>query len=211
MTLTLRPRDLDLSFQQKINRIIQLWQKYNVFDQELIDSLNRIAATASIDSVLNGSAANVSLNDSATTTLSAPPPPPPPTSSSKNKKRSGEEAAKHVKKLKRLKYLQEKLLKQQAEAALSPTVDKAVDSELISEMHKLTHQLLSQSKTKPKSHASSSPITNEISKVSPLDQWSLGVASRDSLKWPGRFLVARVRGRRLGRLGHWSASQEPAA
>ena len=98
MTLTLRPRDLDLSFQQKINRIIQLWQKYNVFDQELIDSLNRIAATASIDSVLNGSAANVSLNDSATTTLSAPPPPPPPTSSSKNKKRSGEEAAKHVKK-----------------------------------------------------------------------------------------------------------------
>ena len=159
--------------------------------------MNRIAATASIDSVLNGSVGNLSFSLNDATTLSAVPIAVPqtsssaPNSSSKTKKvhkkvarPSSSEDAKNIKKLKRLKYLQEKLLKQQQQAAgvgnsVATKVDSKstpavkVDSELISEMHKLTHQLLSNSKSNKsanplssqKSHTSSSPITNEISKV----------------------------------------------
>ncbi|CAF0714777.1 unnamed protein product [Brachionus calyciflorus] len=37
----------------KINRVIELWQKYNVIEQELIDQLNRISNTSKIDVALS--------------------------------------------------------------------------------------------------------------------------------------------------------------
>ena len=40
-------------FKEKITRVLQLWQKYNILDTELIDKLNRISTMATIDCAIN--------------------------------------------------------------------------------------------------------------------------------------------------------------
>lgn len=52
----------------KINRVIELWQKYNVIENDLIDKLNRISNTSKIDIALSEKSANNS--DDKTNTLS---------------------------------------------------------------------------------------------------------------------------------------------
>lgn len=44
----------------KINRVIELWQKYNVIDNDLIDKLNRISNTSKIDIALSEKSINSS-------------------------------------------------------------------------------------------------------------------------------------------------------
>ncbi len=70
---------------EKIARVLALWQKYAIFDTELIDRLNRIASAASIDSAVHGSGAGA----------------------------GGGGDAHHVKKFKRLQYLEAKLARLQ--------------------------------------------------------------------------------------------------
>jgi hypothetical protein len=54
----------------KITRIVNLWQKYQIFDSELIDKLQRIASTSKIDSVLTASSSSsTSINNNEETLL----------------------------------------------------------------------------------------------------------------------------------------------
>ncbi len=76
------------SDREKIARVLSLWQKYSIFDAEVIDRLNRISSAANIDSAINGSGGS-------------------------RAKQSGSNPreAHNVKKFKRLQYVQEKLQK----------------------------------------------------------------------------------------------------
>lgn len=141
--------------------MIQLWQKYNILDQELIDKLNRISATSKLDSALNSS-----------TELSQQEPVKQDTGSNNN--------------LDKLKELIKQSIDQTGpteatKAQTQPTNLNSISSlntDLITELHKLTSQLITNSNNSSnlassakKLRPSTPPVTSktEISKILEFD------------------------------------------
>ena len=166
---------------ERITRVLQLWQKYSIVDAELLDKLNKIAASARIDSALTEANATTQ-----------------PVDAQPNHHHHKSKASKKndFEKLKKLKHLQEKMFKQQqgenktsaglnsAEKATSDSASASagggaeasaseknflnkIDNNLINEINKITSELLNKS-SKKKVKSSTPPITtkSEISQVS---------------------------------------------
>lgn len=112
---------------EKISRVLALWQKYSIFDSELIDRLNRISSAASIDSVVHGSGGAGVAN------------------SNGSKSKEAQRESSKVKKFKRLQYLQDKLSKLPAHE--QSTIQKVND-----EIQKLRSELLTNSCPNPKTN-----------------------------------------------------------
>ena len=91
-----------------------MWQKYSILEPDLIDRLNRISSNAKIESVISQSNTDYMNSNE------------------------------NLEKLKRLQYLQERLLKQQLESERDQNTAK-LDNRLIAEIHKLTAELLTKS------------------------------------------------------------------
>ena len=163
----------------------------------MADRLNKISATAKLDAVLNGSGdADLDTNIDTKRTMEASTAGNTYAAKSSSKPKSSKskslttkpESSKKLEKLKKLKHMQEKLIKQQktelnsqeanvkngeaasSDADIRSNVLQKIDSKLISELHKITSQLITSSggSTSKRARPNASPNTttkNEISKV----------------------------------------------
>lgn len=110
---------------EKISRVLALWQKYSIFDSELIDRLNRIASAASIDSAVHGSGGASVAN------------------SNGSKSKEAQRESNKMKKFKRLQYLQDKLNR-------LPANEQHSIQQVNEEIQKLRSELLTNSCPNPK-------------------------------------------------------------
>ena len=184
-------KELNFCLKEKISRVLHLWTKYSVIENDIAEKLNRISSTAKLDAVLNGSNESIvdeTASTSATNGHSSKLKKTKSKSSKTKASSSSLEQKSKLDKLKKLKHIQEKLIKQQkqsddSEIDLKETKQengnghanlnisfKNIDSQLISELHKITSELITNSggKSKRLKRNDSSPqmtTKHEISKV----------------------------------------------
>lgn len=131
---------------------MQLWQKYNVIESDLIEKLNRISEAAKLDMAINNGNLNtsnassltdldktgMSIDDSDTKKLN-------------NSKLNSNKRSSETDRLKKLKYFQDKLSKHQKimNSTTASEADRSNSSkicnQLISDIHKLTEKILNNS------------------------------------------------------------------
>ena len=163
-------KELNFCLKEKISRVLHLWTKYSVIENDIAEKLNRISSTAKLDAVLNGSNESI-VDETATSATNGHSSKLKKTKSKSSKTKtlsSSSEQKSKLDKLKKLKHIQEKLIKQQkqsddSEIDLKETKQenanghanlnisfKNIDSQLISELHKITSELITNSGGKSK-------------------------------------------------------------